>query len=202
MIMRRAFTLIELLIVVAIIAILAAIAVPNFMEAQTRSKVSRCKADLRTASVAVESYAADHAKYPYVCWSPGWALPAGPQPSNGRYAAGLTTPVAYITSIPKDPFGGILKPADLYAQWNETQDYWYATKSFYNEQGYEWYVYNGTGSKTFALYDLLSKGPDQCWARSTANGGCDVAEVDQPWDWAYDPTNGTISCGNIVRTGP
>lgn len=65
--MRRAFTLIELLVVVGIIAILAAIAVPNFLEAQTRAKVSRVKADFRALSTAFESYHIDHNNYPY-CW--------------------------------------------------------------------------------------------------------------------------------------
>ena len=55
-----AFTLIELLIVVAIIAILAAIAVPNFLEAQTRSKVSRVKADMRSVATGVEAYRVDN----------------------------------------------------------------------------------------------------------------------------------------------
>ena len=59
-----AFTLIELLIVVAIIAILAAIAVPNFLEAQTRSKISRVKADMRTMSVGLESYNMETNRYP------------------------------------------------------------------------------------------------------------------------------------------
>ena len=55
----KAFTLIELLIVVAIIAILAAIAVPNFLEAQTRSKISRVRSDLRSLATALESYCVD-----------------------------------------------------------------------------------------------------------------------------------------------
>jgi len=61
---REGFTLIELLIVVAIIAILAAIAVPNFLEAQTRAKVSRLKADMRSAATGLEAYAVDNNDYP------------------------------------------------------------------------------------------------------------------------------------------
>ena len=61
---RQGFTLIELLIVVAIIAILAAIAVPNFLEAQTRAKVSRVKADVRSLTTALELYYIDSNEYP------------------------------------------------------------------------------------------------------------------------------------------
>lgn len=58
--MGKAFTLIELLIVVCIIAILAVIAVPNFLEAQTRAKVSRVMADMRTEALALEAYSVDY----------------------------------------------------------------------------------------------------------------------------------------------
>ena len=59
-----AFTLIELLIVVAIISILATIALPNFIEAQTRAKVSRAHAEMRTIATALESFAVDNGGYP------------------------------------------------------------------------------------------------------------------------------------------
>jgi prepilin-type N-terminal cleavage/methylation domain-containing protein len=61
---KKAFTLIELLIVVAIIAILAAIAIPNFLEAQTRSKVARTKADMRSLKLSLEAYRVDNNTYP------------------------------------------------------------------------------------------------------------------------------------------
>ena len=42
------FTLVELLVVIAVVALLALVAVPNFLEAQVRAKVARAKADIAT----------------------------------------------------------------------------------------------------------------------------------------------------------
>jgi len=99
---RRGFTLIELLIVVAIIAILAAIAVPNFLEAQTRSKVSREKSDLRTLATAWESYRVDYNRYP-PDWDSG-EMGYNPHPGEWGTYISVTTPVAYTTSVPLDVF--------------------------------------------------------------------------------------------------
>jgi len=94
---RKAFTLIELLIVVAIIGILAAIAVPNFINAQIRAKVSRTMSDIRSLSTALEMYHTDYGDYP-----------------EGRATwqifglNRLTVPIAYMSSVPVDPFA----PAD------------------------------------------------------------------------------------------
>ena len=59
---RAGFTLVEIMIVVAIIALLAAIAVPGFLRARKRSQASKIINDLRMISGAVDQYAIENSK--------------------------------------------------------------------------------------------------------------------------------------------
>jgi type IV pilus assembly protein PilA len=63
----KGFTLIELMIVVAIIGILAAIAIPNFVKFQCRSKQSEAKGNMKALYVAQESYRAEFDTYVSGC---------------------------------------------------------------------------------------------------------------------------------------
>lgn len=57
---KKGFTLIELMIVIAIIAILAAILVPNFVKARAQGQLTACKSNLKNIGTAMEMYASDH----------------------------------------------------------------------------------------------------------------------------------------------
>ena len=59
---RSGFTLVEIMIVVAIIALLAAIAVPGFLRARKRSQASKILNDLRLVDAAVDQYAIENSK--------------------------------------------------------------------------------------------------------------------------------------------
>jgi prepilin-type N-terminal cleavage/methylation domain-containing protein len=59
---RGGFTLVEIMIVVAIIALLAAIAVPNFLRARKRSQATRVLEDLRLIDAAIDQYAIENNK--------------------------------------------------------------------------------------------------------------------------------------------
>ncbi len=61
--LANGFTLIELMIVVAIIGLLAALAIPNFLKFQARSKQSEAKANLKSVFTAQKSYYGDKQMY-------------------------------------------------------------------------------------------------------------------------------------------
>jgi len=211
--MKRAFTLIELLIVVAIIAILAAIAVPNFLEAQVRSKVSRAKSDIRSLATAIEAYRVDFNRepspgYPGTSWKTtqvNGEYPFAASVENRAYSlpCTITTPVAYITAVPVDAFGGETANDDLYKSMGDVYPlyYWYFTKRVFGLYNYTWQVSANIRSTDYtqrlndgsASWVILSKGPDKYWAK------IDAREVDAPQAFQYDSSNGTVSVGNIFR---
>lgn len=196
---RRGFTLIELLIVVAIIAILAAIAVPNFLEAQTRAKVARNKADMRSEATALETYRVDNNAYPpaWEYWPDGpgrvWGtfteIPGGP--FHSRMTGYITSPIAYMSSIPKDPFA--TKLAGTLAE--------VSLRHIYTNLPYSMVNYPTAGNFVNAKqlageWFFYSVGPDKDWTNTPGNMSYSSRRVYRD----YDATNGTLSLGNIFRS--
>ena len=65
---QKGFTLVELMVVIAIIGVLAAIAVPMFTDSTDSAKAARVQADLRTVESALQLYYADNGSYPATGW--------------------------------------------------------------------------------------------------------------------------------------
>ena len=57
---RKAFTLIEIMIVIAIIAVLAAITIPNYLKARAQGNLTNCKSNLRNLAMTLELYAIEN----------------------------------------------------------------------------------------------------------------------------------------------
>lgn len=103
---RRGFTLMELLIVIIVIAVLAAIALPRFINSGLRSKEASLKSDLKIYRNAVQLFVNDTGAYPKDLNS----LSATKAPASGVDASGATKAIVasdwkgpYIDEIMDDP---------------------------------------------------------------------------------------------------
>jgi len=90
---KRGFTLVEILIVVVILGILAAIVIPQFTEASTEAKVSSLCSDLQTMRSQIELYKIQHSDAP---------------PALATFEAQMTTAIGgygpYLQKLPTNPF--------------------------------------------------------------------------------------------------
>jgi general secretion pathway protein G len=101
-VVNRGFTLIEIMVVVVIMGILAALVVPKLMGRTDDARITAARQDIATLMQALKLYKLDNQRYPST--EQGLqalvSKPSGGPPANGWKAGG------YIDKLPKDPWGG------------------------------------------------------------------------------------------------
>jgi prepilin-type N-terminal cleavage/methylation domain-containing protein len=147
------FTLIELLIVVSIIGILAAIAIPHFMNAVLKAKIASTYVRMKNTHSAMHGYMLDHQMFPQV---------NGPSRNLVAFSV-LTTPVNYLGSL--DVCEDVLRQYDYYVlPGNSAEKVTKKTYFIYDLTiAYDSRWFNGTRHKAYDFgisYLLTSTGPD------------------------------------------
>lgn len=167
---------------VAAAPVAAAVAVPNFLEAQIRSKVSRTRSDMRSMATALESYYVDNNAYA------AWVMSDDPQsaaagnstlagmPTFRNYTPGsafsLTSPIAYVTSYFPDVFNSDRENPGPFSYFSD---------------GRGWIL---TSPGPDAVFDF---NPIEVYKSDLGMGNPHLIQ------YSYDPTNGTVSHGDIWR---
>ncbi len=191
----KSFTLIELLIVVAIIGILAVLAIPNFMNAAIRAKVAHVKGELHTLHTAIESYKMDSGEYPIDAFIEDI-------PYFEYYAlSGLSTPINYLSAIPSDDFFTASEVSDYMGrgQTSTTTDHSY----FYAADGWMCsleIVYGYRPEDFTGQWIAVSVGPDNIYSYGEWIFLREDLYGSNPR--VYNPSNGIVSNGDISRWGP
>ncbi len=210
---QQAFTLIELLIVIAIILILFAIALPNFLEAQVRAKVTKVKGEIRTVATALEAYQTDWRDYPWGAELESLSFPALPpaEPAELHLATILTSPIPYLSELPNDSF------SNLFAEGSDQGrmvPFNYTEEKTNLRLGDPILLAELTlavyGSVRSARYVVLSHGPDgdhDEFGDHDHEEAAPTSDEEEAHDHEstpanYAPTNGTKSSGDIYYFGP
>jgi len=122
------FTIVELLIVVVVIAILAAISIVAYTGIQNRAQDTRRLSDMRAIATALEQYKVDNGRYPADSYSglgnqSGWENSA--REASGQFIASLNNSYGFSGQLPVDPINNSLEATFAEARTNGTYAYYY-----------------------------------------------------------------------------
>ncbi len=98
---QSGFTLIEIMVVVVILGVLAAIVVPNIMSRPDQAKVTVANADVKAIASSLEMYRLDNGFYP----STDQGLEALVREPSGNPEPRNWNPDGYLKKLPQDPWG-------------------------------------------------------------------------------------------------
>lgn len=189
----------DLVIAVALLAILVIIAAPNFMAARDKARSARVHKDLRILATAIESYAVDSA-LPSPAFGRGRTIrfpfpyPDGTtmtETLRNRYRW-LTTPVAYLKEPIPDPYrvGNMSIPPDerVLVIWSEPIFRQRRLLRLSQQELFAEHPWRNTRD----LWAAFSGGPDMDY---------DLTDPETPTlgIQGFDPTNGLASDGDILR---
>jgi general secretion pathway protein G len=103
---KLGFTLVELLVVIVVLAILAAIVLPKFMNSSARSKESALKSDLKLIRNAIGLFQADTGKYPNALVDLAETDKTKVKGADGAVVAAADWHGPYLDSVIMDPISG------------------------------------------------------------------------------------------------
>lgn len=171
------FTLVELLIVIVIIAILAAITIVSYNGVQARAYDAQRASDISTLAKALEVYYADNGSYPSCAGGGGTAINSSwctTADSSWDFLAKQLVP-KYISAMPKDPisqpFGANTAP------WGQKNGYDY---SYVGTSGY---CGISPSSQPPQMYIIVYKLAGTSNYTQTSNGICDTNPLSYPASW-------------------